>query len=109
MDGFNLTKGDEVRVLKIDVQGHEVEALLGAGQTLQDTDVMLAEVSFVNEYKDRAPSFSHVCELARKANLYPIAFQDYMQSIFTYAIERDVLFVKRKLLDKVYTMTAENG
>jgi FkbM family methyltransferase len=46
-----LTDGTPVSVLKIDVQGAEREVLEGARQTLQRTDALLIEVTFVSHYE----------------------------------------------------------
>ncbi len=89
-------------VLKIDVQGHEEEALEGAAALLAQVDVVLCETSFAVEYKNRQPSFSRVAELLRPANLFPIGFQEFGRQASTLAIERDVLFVKDSLLDMIF-------
>ncbi|MAF48529.1 MAG: FkbM family methyltransferase [Rhodospirillales bacterium] len=89
-------------VLKIDVQGHEEEVLEGAGALLPSVDLVLCEVSFASEYKNRPPSFARVSELLRPARLFPIGFQEFGRQASTYAIERDVLFVKDSLLERIF-------
>ncbi len=103
LDDINPSSNDDrVQMLKIDVQGHEVEMLKGASNVLKNTDVVLCEVTFASEYKNRPPSFSHVCELLRVADLYPIIFQEYGRQASSFAVERDVLFVKQELLEQVF-------
>ena len=41
-------------------------------------------------------------KLLKKIDFYPIIFQDYGQSISSYGFERDVIFVKKRLLDKIF-------
>ena len=89
-------------VLKIDVQGLEVEVLKGATNSLKIFDLIIIECSFVKEYLDTEPSFSDIVELLKKNNFYPIIFQNYGKSIASYSFERDVIFVKKYLLDKIF-------
>lgn len=102
LDSFPYRKGAERLFVKIDVQGFEVEVIRGASQTLASADAVLIECSFAEEYKGKEPSFSLACSLLRECGHYPIVFQDYGRSISTYAFERDVLFVKRDLLSRVW-------
>ena len=93
---------DEKLFVKIDVQGFELETILGGMQTLKTADALLLECSFADEYEGKEPSFSPACSLLRECDLYPIVFQDYGRGISNYAFERDVLFVKRHLLSKIW-------
>jgi FkbM family methyltransferase len=102
LDSLQFGKGAERLFVKIDVQGFEIEAIRGAMQTLTGADAVLLECSFADEYKDNEPSFSLACALLRECGLYPIVFQDYGRSIANYAYERDVLFVKRELLGRIW-------
>lgn len=103
LDSFEInTAGYDATVLKIDVQGHEVEALLGAGTTLQKVDVVIGELSFASEYAGAEPSFARVCELLHAAGLHPAIFQCYGRQLGPHAFERDVVFVQRNRLDRLY-------
>jgi FkbM family methyltransferase len=103
LDSFAIdTSGHDVTVLKIDVQGHEVEALLGAAETLKKVDVLIGELSFASQYDGEEPSFTRVCGLLHAAGLYPAIFQDYGRQLGPYAFERDVVFVRRNRLDRLY-------
>jgi FkbM family methyltransferase len=103
LDSFEInTAGYEATVLKIDVQGHEVEALLGSSTTLQKVDLVIGELSFASEYDGTEPSFSRVCELLHAAGLHPAIFQCYGRQLGPHAFERDVVFVRRNRLDRLY-------
>jgi FkbM family methyltransferase len=102
LDSFPYRKGAERLFVKIDVQGFEIEVIRGAMQTLAGADAVLLECSFADEYKGKEPSFSLACSLLRECDLYPIVFQDFGRSISNYAFERDVLFVKRALLARIW-------
>lgn len=45
---------EHVRVLKVDVQGHEIPALMGASRTLARTEAVLLEVLFTSHYEGDA-------------------------------------------------------
>lgn len=102
LDSFPYRKGMERLFVKIDVQGFEIEAIRGAMQTLAGADAVMLECSFADEYEGKEPSFSLACALLRECELYPIVFQDYGRVLSNYAFERDVLFVKRELLDRIW-------
>lgn len=102
LDGLGLDLAGTQVVLKLDVQGHELPALRGATGLLEQVDAVLAELSFANQYEGQPPSFSAVAALLAGHDLFPVVFQDYGFIGCTYAFERDVLFVRRGLLDKVW-------
>lgn len=89
-------------ILKIDTQGFELEALRGGGNLLQICDLVILECSFVEEYKGSEPSFILCAQILKNNDLYPIIFQDYGKKISNYAFERDVIFVKKNLLKKIF-------
>ena len=103
LDSYDIgTQGYDRVFLKIDVQGHEIDVLRGAAATLQKADVVLLELSFAPEYEGKEPSFAQACQLMHEAGLYPIVFQNYERTLSPYAWERDVIFVKRGLLDGIW-------
>ena len=97
-----LAAGSRI-VVKIDVQGLEAEVVEGFGDRLNDVDLVLIEVRFVPEYKNRGPSFAPVCNILSRFGLHPVIFQRYGRGDYnTHAIVRDVIFVRETLLQKVY-------
>lgn len=102
LDSFAIEAEGATVILKVDVQGHEMEVFEGARRTLPYVDLCIVECSFADEYAGREPSFAVICEVLRKYDLYPIIFQNFGRVISNYAFERDVIFVKRPLLQKVY-------
>lgn len=101
LDDIDLPLDDKV-MLKIDVQGHEVEMLEGATNTLKKVDVVLAELSFAPEYMGKQPSFSACCRIFEQAGLYPVIFQSYGRHLSNYGFERDVIFVRDNLLGHIW-------
>ena len=89
-------------ICKIDTQGHELAVLKGARATLVKFQAVLLECSFAPEYDGVDVSFSACCEILAGCDLYPVVFQRYGDAISTYAFERDVLFVKKALLGRIY-------
>jgi FkbM family methyltransferase len=102
LDGFVFDPSGAKLFVKIDVQGFEIEVIRGALNTLKMAELVLIECSFANEYAEKEPSFAPICAMLRGCDLYPIVFQDFGRSLSNYAFERDVLFVKRELLDKIW-------
>ena len=96
----NTASVDKV-VVKIDVQGHELNVLNGGGTVLRKADMVLCECTFAPVYKGLEPSFSRVCSILYEHGLRPIIFQDYGYQASNYAMERDVLFVKPHLLNNI--------
>jgi FkbM family methyltransferase len=102
LDGFQFATEGRTVVLKVDVQGHEIEVLKGARNTLQCVDVCLIETSFANQFKEMRPSFPGVTRMLEEADLFPVIFQEFGRGSSAYAFERDVVFVKRNLLRKIW-------
>lgn len=98
-----VTLGDaDRRVLKLDVQGHEIEAIEGASGILGQIDIAICELSFVNEYVNRSASFAKVTTLMQRAELYPIIFQGYGKSLSNHRLESDVIYIKPALFHHLY-------
>ena len=103
LDSFNIDISRyEATILKIDVQGHEIEALSGAKSTLEKVDLLIGEFSFASEYEGVEPSFARVCGILYAAGLYPAIFQRFSRQLGPHAFERDVVFVRRSRLDRLY-------
>jgi FkbM family methyltransferase len=89
-------------ILKVDVQGHEVEMIEGSVRTLPAIAVAVVECSFASYYEDKLPSFSRVASALLEAGLYPVIFRDYGRMLGPHAWERDVIFVRRDLLQGIF-------
>lgn len=102
IDALSIGSDPGQLVLKIDVQGHEEQALHGACGLLNRVDLILVETSFANQYAEQAPSFSSITRLLADYDLFPVIFQEpgYIQT--SYGYERDVIFVRRASLDKIW-------
>ncbi len=93
---------DHPGFLKIDVQRHEVEVLRGSAKSLAKCDVVLIECSFADEYQEVVPSFAEVTQILSEHALYPVVFKDFERALSPYGWERDVVFVKRELMDHIW-------
>lgn len=103
LDSFRLGSLPAARkLLKVDVQGHELNALRGAVATLPHIDVVLVECSFLTQYQGVLPSFAAVAALLGEFDIYPAMFRDYGDSLGPHAWERDVIFCRKELLDHVW-------
>ena len=101
LDSFDFVQEDFL-VLKIDVQGHEVQALKGAKEILKRVDLLIVEMSFIPMYSGKNETFSDCVSILKDYQLIPVIFQDYGKKINTYAFERDVIFIHRKYAHKIY-------
>lgn len=91
-------------IVKIDAQGHELEIIQGGLKTISRASIVLLECSFAKQYKNKEHTFSRCAQLLSKIDFHPIVFQPrHAGNILSmHAIERNVIFVKKNLLQKVY-------
>lgn len=101
LDDLILPEDERLLVLKVDVQGHEAPALSTGPNLLNKVSIAIVEVSFIEEYVGVPPSFGECTSLLRRADLHPVIFQDFGVEYGPYAFERDVLFVKSRLLSQI--------
>ncbi len=102
-DAINSTENaDRKKVVKIDVQGFEVNVLKGAAKMLHEVDALIIECSFINEFQDNNPTFPHLAKILIDYNLYPVAFGVYDYKKAAHGWERDVLFVRQDKLSKAW-------
>ena len=103
LDRYDLRSAQAGKTfLKIDVQGHELHVLQGAKNSLARVDIVFVECSFAQEYREEPPSFAHITKLLVDFDFYPIVFGSHGHCLSPYGWERDVTFVKRPLLDKIW-------
>lgn len=88
--------------LKIDVQGMEVDVVKACSPILHRCAAVLVEASFLPEYKQEPPSFAAVTSWLYQYNLDPVFFHEYGDKNSLYAVERDVLFLRRDLLARAF-------
>ena len=91
-------------IIKIDTQGNELEVIQGGLKTIARSSLLLIECSFAEQFKKKEQTFSKCVSLLSKIDMHPIVFQPPHGSykLSNYAIERNVVFAKKKLLKKVY-------
>ena len=89
-------------IVKIDTQGFELDVIKGGLAVLKKTDLVFLECSFTSEYEGYAASFNESAKLLESCGLFPIIFQGHGKEISYYAFERDIIFVREGMLDKIY-------
>lgn len=99
---LDYIKDNKNLIIKIDVQGNEVETIKGGLSVINLSSVLILECSFAFEYENEDPSFSECLKLLNKVDMSPIIFQNYGKKISNYSFERDVIFCKKNLLNKIY-------
>lgn len=93
----NLPQPD---ILKIDVQGAELDVLLGATKCLVSASLVSLEMSIIN-YNLNAPSFQEVLNFMLDNGFIPIDLIE-MHIVDDCMVQIDVGFLKRDLLNSVF-------
>lgn len=98
----SFSKNDDF-IVKIDVQGSEIEVIKGGMSVLSRASAVIIEASFVPIFKNQQkPSFTEITKQLELAGLFPIIFQEFSKKESLYAFERDIIFVKANLLSKIF-------
>jgi FkbM family methyltransferase len=98
IDGL-LVKGMKMpQLIKLDIQGFELEALKGASQTFGKTEVYILEVSlFKFEKSENAPSFFDVLSFMHERGYVVYDFPGFLHRPFDGALGQcDICFVKEQ-------------
>ena len=89
-------------IAKIDTQGFEVKVLEGGKNVIGKCDAVLVECSFAPVHEGAEPTFNACNAILADLGFVPVIFQGYGRQVNTYAFERDVLYVKNNLANKVF-------
>jgi len=89
-------------VIKIDVQGFELNVLKGSLSILSVVDAIVVECSFANQFENAQPTFAHLTALLVEFDLYPLVFGVYDRNKAAHGWERDVIFVKKTSTSKIW-------
>lgn len=82
-------------LLKLDVQGHELEVLKGSEKSLAYTEVCLLEVSLLN-LGDNAPLLADVVDFMNEKDFQAYDISQFMRRPFDKALHQiDMFFVKK--------------
>ena len=82
-------------LLKLDVQGFELEVLAGASETLKQTEAILAEVALL-EYNKGAPLMAEVISYLAERGFVPFDICDFMRRWEDGALfQCDMIFVRK--------------
>ncbi|TWU41304.1 2-O-methyltransferase NoeI [Novipirellula aureliae] len=90
-----LFSGQSIDLMKLDLQGYELEALRGAGSVLKQTKVIVAEVSFVEFYSGQ-PLFCQVSEYLRQHHFRLFYLSDVWLRPEGQITQADAMFVNEK-------------
>jgi len=86
-----------VELLKLDVQGFELEVLKGAMETLPKTRVILSEISFYHQY-EKGALFWDIHQFLKEKNFYLIDLGAYQTSKDGALLQGDAVFINKNLI-----------
>jgi len=83
-------------LIKLDVQGYELEALKGASKTFGKTEVYILEVSLFSDDAEKIPIFHQVVNFMAERNYYAYDLPGYLRRPLDGALGQvDICFVKK--------------
>ena len=91
---LNINKLTKPILLKLDVQGFELKALIGAQSVLDNVDYIISEISFLDVYKNQVNADDLIKYL--KSKNFDIHKRTNLTKLNGNNFQEDVLFVKKK-------------
>ena len=98
LDSRNYFPNESIDLIKIDVQGSELDILHGGEKTLERTNFILVELSLV-EYNLNAPMIEDVVDKIKKLNFKMVDILEYhrfLQINNGQVFQLDILFENKK-------------
>ena len=90
-----LLKDKQFDLIKIDVQGSELDIIKGGLELIKKSKGILMEVSLI-EYNENAPTKDFVYEFMDKLGFIPVEVIGDINHPITYQlIQQDILFIKK--------------
>jgi FkbM family methyltransferase len=86
-------------LIKMDVQGSELDIIKGAIPIIEDTKFLILELSIL-QYNQGAPLIAKVIEELNKLNFVMMDILDFNHSNDTYLIQIDALFANKKRIKR---------
>jgi hypothetical protein len=86
----------DLDLLKIDVQGYEIEVFIGGRETLGKTRLVVVEVSFFEHYKGQ-PLFGEVYDFLHHAGFEMRSTFGYIYDAKGLPLQCDAVFINRTL------------
>jgi FkbM family methyltransferase len=96
LDSCNYFKGQPIDLIKIDVQGSELDILNGGEQTIKNTEYVLIEASLA-EYNQGAPLMKDIVDKMNEYGFYILDIVEYHSFPHLYGgaiFQLDILFKK---------------
>ena len=91
---LNINKLTKPILLKLDVQGFELKALIGAQSVLDNVDYIISEISFLDVYKNQVNADDLIKYL--KSKNFDIHKRTNLTKLNGNNFQEDVLFVKKQ-------------
>jgi FkbM family methyltransferase len=94
----NLFQDESFDLIKIDVQGSEIDIINGGIDLIKKSRGLILEISLV-EYNENSPTKEFVYEFLEKLGFYPIEHIGNINHPITHElIQQDILFINKKII-----------
>ena len=94
-DYLNDRNISAVKLLKLDVQGFELEALRGCGERLRDVEYVISEIQFTHLYEN-APLWNEIVAYLDDYEFRPVVMDGFCFSPEFQPLQADILFKREE-------------
>ena len=97
VDDLILNRGYDIpQLIKMDIQGGELDALKGAARTLPHVDALLLETWITRGYGSNTPLLGELVDFLRKYGFFVYDFGDEFRNVDGVLVSKDCLFVNAR-------------
>ncbi len=101
---------EKIDILKLDIEGYELDALIGAESLIKNNlvDFIYAEVNLVPTYQNQ-PCIEDIISYCRSNNYYPFNFYGQNETKYKECIITNILFISGSIARKINEKIGKNA